>query len=112
MSDKDITRQSKLDELQEKHRLLSIEKRGKKRVLTEVTGEISQLNKELDRIGNQIFDLKNVDDKAPHITDHAIVRYLERVKGVNIWDIKAEIVSHRDAVRVDNTIVTVNGNGK
>lgn len=56
--------------------------------------------------------MKNVDDKAPHITDHAVVRYLERVKGVNIWDLKAEIMQHSDSVRVDNTIVTVNGNGK
>ena len=112
MNEKDILRQSKLNELQEAHRLLSIEKRKKKKILTELTNEIGKMNKELDRLGNQIFDMKNVDDKAPHITDHAVVRYLERVKGVNIWDLKAEILAHSDVVRVDNTIVTVNGNGK
>lgn len=112
MNEKEILREKKLNELQEAHRLLSIDKRKKKKVLTELTGEIAQMNKELDRLGQQIFDLKNIDDKAPHITDHAVVRYLERVKGVNIWDIKAEIMQNKDAVRVDNTIVTVNGNGK
>lgn len=112
MNEKEIERDKKLNDLQEKHRLLSIEKRKKKKVLTELTTEIAQMNKELDRLGQQIFDLKNIDDKAPHITDHAVVRYLERVKGVNIWDIKAEIIQNKDAVRVDNTIVTVNGNGK
>lgn len=112
MNEKDILRQKKLNELQEAHRLLSIEKRKKKNLLTELTNEIGKMNKELDRLGSQIFDMKNVDDKAPHITDHAVVRYLERVKGVNIWDLKAEIMQHSDSVRVDNTIVTVNGNGK
>ena len=30
---------------------------------------------------------------------------------MNIWDVKAEIINHKDSVRVDNTIVTVNGGG-
>ena len=107
---KDIERQKKLNELQEKHSELARLKNAKKREMGKVIKEITDINKELKRLGGQIFDLKNLDGDTPHITDHAVVRYLERVKGMNIWDIKAEIVQHEDAVRVDNTIVTVNGN--
>jgi hypothetical protein len=109
MNPKDLTRQKKLEVLQKQHSILTAKKVTKKNKLAAVIQEITDINKERTRIGSQIFDLKNEDGDTPHITDHAIVRYLERVKGMNIWDIKSEIVRHRDAVRVDNTIVTVNG---
>lgn len=110
MNPKDAKRQVKLNELQDEHGRLTIVKRDLKKQVNRLTNDISIINKELNRLGGQIFDMKNEDGETPHITDHAVVRYLERVKGMNIWDIKAEIVAHRDAVRVINTIVTVNGN--
>lgn len=109
MTPKDLERQKKLEELQEQHRELSMKKKRLKKKLSQVTNSISQVNKELNQLGGQILDLKNLDGDTPHITDHAVVRYLERVKGVNIWEIKAEIVQHKDAIKVENTIVTVNG---
>lgn len=106
---KDTERQKKLNKLQEQHSELTRLKNAKKREMGNVIKEITEINKELKRLGGQIFDLKNLDGDTPHITDHAVVRYLERVKGMNIWDIKTEIAQHRDSVRVENTIVTVNG---
>jgi hypothetical protein len=70
---------------------------------------VIEINVRLKELGAAIFDLKNLNGNTPHITDHAIVRYLERVKGMNIWDLKAEIMNHKNSVRVINTIVTVNG---
>lgn len=110
MTPKDIRRQEKLEVLQEQHGRLTAHKKGLRKQVTKLTDEIGVTNKELERLGGQIFDLKNEDGDTPHITDHAIVRYLERVKGMNIWEIKAEIVNNIDAVRINNTIVTVNGN--
>lgn len=109
MNEKQTAREKKLNKLQQKHGELTRLKNAKKRLMNETMVEIGELNKEIKRIGGQIFDLKNIDGDTPHITDHAIVRYLERVKGLNIWDIKAEIMNHKDAVRVENTIVTING---
>lgn len=108
MTPKDQARQIKLNLIQDEHGKLTAIKKGKKKLISQTTDEIAVINKELNRLGGQIFDMKNEDGETPHITDHAVVRYLERVKGMNIWDLKAEIVKHRDAVRVVNTIVTVN----
>lgn len=109
MNQKDIDRQKKLEALQEEHRMLTTKKQQIKQRMNKDVAEITEINKELSRLGNQIFDMKNEDGDTPHITDHAVVRYLERVKKVDIWEIKAEIAAHKDAVRVINTIVTVNG---
>lgn len=112
MTPKQQEHQKKLNALQEKHGALTRTKNALKRRMASDMSEIGEINKELKGLGAQIFDLKNIDSDTPHITDHAVVRYLERVKGMNIWDIKAEIIQHSDAVRVDNTIVTINGGEK
>lgn len=109
MNPKDVKRQKKLNELQEEHGRLTAKKKELKKKQGAIIAEVTEINKQINKLGGQIFDMKNEDGDTPHITDHAVVRYLERVKGINIWDLKAEIVQHRDAVRVDNTIVTVNG---
>lgn len=106
---KNDTREKKLNKLQEQHGELTRLKNAKKRLMTATMNEIAEMNKELKRIGTAIYDLKNINGATPHVTDHAVVRYLERVKGMNIWDIKAEIMNSKDAIRIENTIVTVNG---
>lgn len=108
MTPKDKERQERLEALQKEHSKLSSRKKALKSQMGNITEEISKINKELNRLGGQIFDIKNEDGETPHITDHAVVRYLERVKGVDIWALKAEIVAHSDAVRINNVIVTVN----
>lgn len=105
---KEPARQKKLNLLQEQHREMTSLKNSKKRDMTNIMSEIAEINKHLKRIGGAIFDLKNLHGDIPHVTDHAVVRYLERVKGLNIWDIKAEIMNSKDAVRIENTIVTIN----
>lgn len=109
MNKKQAAREKKLNKLQQEHSELTRLKNAKKRSMNEIMTEIGELNKEIKRIGGAIYDLKNIDGDTPHITDHAIVRYLERVKGLNIWDVKTEIMNNKDAVRVDNTIVTIHG---
>ena len=106
MNQKEIKRQQKLEKLQNEHGSLT---REKEQLLSSTNKRVQAINIRLKELGQAIFDLKNQNGDTPHITDHAIVRYLERVKGVNIWDLKAEIMNHKDAVRVVNTIVTVNG---
>lgn len=109
MDEKDLVRQKKLETLQDKHGILTAEKRALKGELNVITARMAEKNKELAKVGQAIYDLKHVDGMPAHITDHAIVRYLERVEGLDIWDIKAKIMQHRNSVNVDNTIVTVNG---
>lgn len=108
VSKKELARHKKLNKLQERHGELTRLKQKKKQQMVSSMNEITEINKELKVLGGQIFDLKNIDGDTPHITDHAIVRYLERVEGRDIWDLKAKIIEHKDAVRIENTIVTVN----
>lgn len=61
----------------------------------------------LKDVGNAIYDLKHEGD-TPHITDHAIVRYLERVEGRDIRELKLAVAKHQDSVKVGNVVVTVN----
>lgn len=105
MSNKEETRQEKLNALQERHGVLTREKQTLQR---DTNQRLVSINKELKSLGHAIYDLKNIDGATPHITDHAVVRYLERVKGVDIWEVKAEIMRHKKSVRINNTIVTVN----
>lgn len=106
--EKEVERQEKLQNLQRRHRELTAQRKA---LLTEERGIQDKLRvnkKELEAVGGAIYDLKNVNGDTPHITDHAVVRYLERVKGLDIWSIKSEIMQYKESVRIDNTIVTVN----
>jgi predicted nuclease with TOPRIM domain len=73
-----------------------------------VTGEICAKAAELEGLNDNIK--KIVDGmENPVVTDHAVVRYFERVMGINIQDIKDEVVkaeSHT-CIYKGNTIVTV-----
>lgn len=84
---------SEMDELRTQKRALEAAIRKKARKLKDV--------------GNAIYDLKHEGD-TPHITDHAIVRYLERVEKADIQELKLRVAAHRNAVMDGNVIVTVN----
>lgn len=59
-------------------------------------------------VGNAIYYLLHESEEVPSITDHAVVRYLERVQGMDIRSLKIEIANHKQAQREGNVIVTVN----
>lgn len=103
----DKTREQKLEEAQrEQHRL----KEQRKPIITEVNRskrKLRKINSEISKVGQRIYNLKH-DGDVPEITDHAIVRYLERVKGVDILELKAEVANHKSAHKKGNVIVTVN----
>lgn len=71
-----------------------------------IENKITKRSRRLKQVGNAIYDLKHEGD-VPHITDHAIVRYLERVEKVNILDLKLKVSQHRDAIMQGNVVVTV-----
>jgi hypothetical protein len=75
-----------------------------------ITRKAQKIGRKLKDIGNAIYDLKH-DGDTPHITDHAIVRYLERVEKVDIKELKLKVASHKDAIKDGNVVVTVNEDG-
>jgi chromosome segregation ATPase len=86
------------------------------------------LSKDLNQAKQEFENLKKKQEKVarlsklPHVTDHAIVRYLERRFNIDIDDIKKEILSEELVTKVralggncnyqgivvkDNTVITV-----
>lgn len=61
---------------------------------------------EIDKIKDKIEELKS--DNSIKISEHAILRYFERIKGYNISDIEKEIITED----VKKLVETLGGNGK
>lgn len=53
--------------------------------------ELSLKEKTANSLSEQIKALNNPSD--PQVSEHAVLRYLERVRGVNIDEVKKEILS-------------------
>jgi hypothetical protein len=108
------SREDKLQTLQKRHRQLLSDRiplqtdfKEKTKIREKSRRALDKINLEIREIGQQIYALKH-DGPTPHVTDHAIVRYLERVKGVDVWKLKSELINHKNAVFLDNVVVTVN----
>lgn len=67
----------------------------KNKLKTERDKEVSKISKEINEIERKVKELENkrkILTSDVVITEHAILRYLERVKGVDIEAIKKEIL--------------------
>lgn len=65
--------------------------------------EINQLIRNVKDIEHSIDQLKvkKVSDKSITVTEHAILRYLERVKGIDMEELKKEIVSPLTLMKIN-----------
>mgnify|MGYP006885815035 CR=1 FL=1 len=59
--------------------------------LTNAKDKYDKLLKEQQRLESQIANLKR--DKKLIVTEHALLRYCERVLGINLKEVEAEILS-------------------
>lgn len=101
------TRDAKLSRYQKAHRTLLSEIEELKKLKAPLENQINRKNKKLHRIGQAIYDMKH-DGDTPEITDHAMIRYLERVEGRDIKELKILVAKDKNAVKIGNVIVTVN----
>lgn len=75
------------------------------------TGLLNENGKEMTELSKEIATLKALEVK---VTDHAVVRYLQRVKGVDIDEIVDELLINDDHLEKlckirDDDIVQMNG---
>lgn len=95
---------------------------SKEQELSESRKELNDLKETLCKLNKK---LESLSKENVEISEHAILRYLERVKGINIVEIRKEIVSEKNfnAIKTlsngkfpengyklvvkDNTIVTI-----
>ncbi len=99
-------RQAKLEEYQKLHRLLLEEANSLREEYKKASNKLQRHNIKIRSVGQAIYDLKH-DGQTPHITDHAIVRYLERVEGQDIDDLRLKVANHKRAIIEGNVVVTV-----
>lgn len=104
----------KLNKLQARHRVLLTERiplvadmKKKDKIAHKARQLVGAKSKEIHDIGEQIFEMKH-GGSTPHVTDHAMIRYLERVEGLDTVALRDKVAAHKDAVREGNVIVTVN----
>ncbi len=72
---------------------LQIRKKALKKALDDNKAQVS----EIQRKGNAIVkEIQEIDQKLNRgslsVSDHAVLRYMERVKGINVGDIREEII--------------------
>lgn len=109
-----MTKEEKLNKLQSTHRRLLTERiplvadmKKKDKTAAKAHRIVAEKSKEIHDIGLQIFEMKH-GGSTPHVTDHALIRYLERVESLDVVALKDKVAAHKDAVREGNVIVTVN----
>lgn len=69
--------------------------------------EYSQKINSINSIKEEISKLEKVDNSEFRVSEHAIVRYFERVKGFNIDDIQKEILNDK----IKEMTKTIGSNG-
>lgn len=104
---RDEARKRKLNQLLEVRNQLGEELEANRKASASLDRKRQKLAKRIRSVNDAIYDLKHENPNVPHVSDHAIIRYLERVELVDINDLKVKVAQHKDAVRKGNAIITV-----
>ena len=94
-----MTREEKLVQKQREHGQLLNEVEELQKQKKPIGNRLRKVNSRLKSVGQAIYDLKHEGD-TPEVTDHAIVRYLERVEKVNIQELRSKVMNDKDAKMV------------
>lgn len=102
-------RRAKLEAAQREHRRLGAEIKELQDQIKPLMNRKTKLIAKRKSVGQAIYDLKYDGGNMPEITDHAIVRYLERVEGRDVQELRLAVAQCKRAYREGNVIVTVLG---
>jgi len=106
MSKGNISKQNKLKHLESKLSDFNSKYDIIKRDYQEKQKELEQIKRQIKNIEQEINKLKN-DDLI--ISEHAILRYIERVLGIDIEEIKHKIVPNKDTIKnLGNGVFPIN----
>lgn len=105
-------KKKELEALQTAHGVLCQHSRELKKIRTEWTQAATLVNAYMGLIGRRINQIKSGTEEI--ITDHAIVRYLERFTDVDVEAIRERVAELPDEEKivVNNNIITVGANIK
>lgn len=105
-------KKDELEELQRVHCILSIKKRELSNWHKDYAKLMTVVNSLTSTIGQQINLIKS--DVEEIITDHAIVRYLERYNNLDLEKVKEQVkkLPQEEKIVYNNNIITVGRNIK
>jgi len=106
---KKLSKKKEFDEEKERA-LISLYKRELKKKLYEINQQLFEQDNILQRLNSAIYAKRFHEDIE--ITDHAIVRYLERVKNLDIEKIKKDILDDLTIEKIKTNEFTIINNSK
>lgn len=103
-----IKKSHKLKQLQSRAHKLEIEVAQKEKDVKEMQRDLSRLMSQLDGVQKEIESIKSTGGKVAVISEHAIIRYLERAMGLDLEQLRSEI--HSDKFK--SAYKAMGGNGR
>ena len=94
MSNKSIKKSNELKYLQTQRQKLVSQREILKKVTKEKQDELTSLNSKIKNIDERLEKL--ISGNEIIFSEHAILRYIERVLGINLTDIKAKILTESE----------------
>ncbi|MCZ6117353.1 hypothetical protein [Campylobacter ureolyticus] len=94
MSNKSIKKSNELKYLQTQRQKLVSQREILKKVTKEKQDELTSLNSKIKNIDERLEKLISGNEIV--FSEHAILRYIERVLGINLTDIKAKILTESE----------------
>ena len=94
MSNKSIKKSNELKYLQTQRQKLVSQREILKKVTKEKQDELASLNLKIKNIDERLEKL--ISGNEIIFSEHAILRYIERVLGINLTDIKAKILTESE----------------
>lgn len=101
-----LQKEQEIKGLESQLKILQGKKEAKKNEVSSAQKEYSNLLKSEQQLADKISALK--EDKGITISEHAILRYLERVKGIDLKTVEDEILTEE----LKSTVSILGGNGK
>ena len=94
MSNKSIKKSNELKYLQTQRQKLVSQREILKKVTKEKQDELTSLNSKIKNIDERLEKL--ISGNEIIFSEHAILRYIARVLGINLTDIKAKIITESE----------------
>ena len=101
-----LQKEQEIKGLESQLKIIIGKKEAKKVEVSQTQKALSDLLKSEKQIQDRISQIK--EDKGITVSEHAILRYLERVKGFNLKEIEEEIITEE----LKSNVAILGGNGK
>lgn len=101
-----LQKEQEIKGLESQLKIIVGKKEAKKIEVSQTQKALSDLLKSEKQLQDRISQIK--EEKGITVSEHAILRYIERVKGIDLKVIEEEIITEE----LKNNVIALGGNGK